>query len=92
MMLRAIRNTTITGTLKRVLPALAVAALVGSVALPAHADDDDWQGHGRGWHHGWEKHHHHYYGPGYYYAPPVYYAPPPAYYGPPAVSFGFNFR
>lgn len=87
-------NATRTTQLLRLLPMVALAVIIGTMAAsPARADWDDRKGHGGEWHErGWDDHSHRAYGwyhahP--HYAPAYVYAPPPVVYYPPE-SPGIN--
>lgn len=77
----------------RTVMTLALAGLVGGVAAPAWADDDDWHHHERyedhdhGRHRGWDHHRERV-----YVAPPPVrvYAPPPVVYAPPPPPAGIS--
>lgn len=81
-------------TLRTLVLALGMAALMGGIAAAPALADDHWR-HDRGWReHEWRRHHPHpvavYPAPAYAYAPPpVIYAPPPpppVVYAPPGLN------
>jgi hypothetical protein len=94
------RSTNSRRSLRRLIIAVGVTALVGGIAAsPAHADNDHWRhGHeawrdhrGHEWReHRWHEHHGYavraYPGYAYGYPPPVIYAPPPVVYAPPVYA------